>query len=123
MRVAMIALVGAVLGLATVACQSKHEEGVTSSYHSQWTDVAAGTKATTNAAKAVLEAEGLKSISASSTDLDGTAEAKKADGTKIAVTIKQAGAGSQVTVTVGTLGDPTIGAELAKKIKDKAEAH
>lgn len=31
--------------------------------------------------------------------------------------------GSQVSVTVGTLGDPAVGAELAKKIKDKAEGH
>jgi hypothetical protein len=121
MRSAVLAMLTTSLACVTLACQSHHEEGVTSSYHSQWTDVAADTKTTTNAAKAVLEAEGLKDIKASSTDLDGTAEAKKADGTDISVTVKKVDKGSQVSVTVGTLGDPTIGAELAKKIKDKAE--
>jgi len=28
---------------------------------------------------------------------------------------------SQVSVTVGTLGDPSLGAEMAKKIKARAE--
>lgn len=123
MRVAIAGLVAALLGLGSAACQSHHEQGVTSSYRSQWTDVAADTKTTTDAAKAVLETEGLKDITASSTALDGTAEAKKADGTRVGVAIKKTDAGSQVSVTVGTFGDPAVGAELAKKIKDKAEGH
>jgi hypothetical protein len=123
MRIAIALMVGSLLGLVSTACQSHHEEGVTSSYHSQWTNVAADTKTTTDAAKSVLESEGLKEVKASSTSVDGTAEAKKADGTDISVAIKKIDTGSQVSVTVGTLGDPALGAELAKKIKDKAEGH
>ena len=71
------------------ACQSKHEEGVTSDYRAQWTSVNANTAATTEAARAVLMEQGLKDVSASSTNVDGTAMAKKADGTKVNVTIKK----------------------------------
>ena len=111
------------MGLGSAACQSHHEEGVTSSYRSQWTNVAADTRTTTDAAKAALEGDGLKDVKASSTTLDGAAEGKKADGQQIAVAIKKTDTGSQVSVTVGTLGDPAVGAELANKIKDKAVGH
>jgi hypothetical protein len=122
MKTAVLAIVSAILFLGSAACQSHHEEGVTSSYHSQWTDVAADTKTTTDAAQAVLTDQGLKDVKAQSTNVDGTAEGKKADGTRVAVTIQRKDAGSQVSVTVGTLGDPALGAEIAKKIKDRAES-
>ena len=113
---------GAALFLSA-GCQSTHEEGVTSDMRSQWTTVMANTEASTAAAKAVLESEGLKDITASSTAVDGKATGKKADGTKIDVSIKKkTDTSSEVTVTVGTMGSPTLGAELAKKIKEKAEA-
>jgi len=53
--------------------------------------------------------------------VDGVASGKKADGTKIDVSIKPTGNGSQVSVNVGMLGDPALGADIAKKIKVKAE--
>ena len=123
MKAAFLLVLGAMVVLGSGACQSHHEEGVTSSYHAQWTNVAADTKTTTDAAKAVLEGDGLKDVKASSTTVDGTAEGKKADGTVVSASIKKEDTGSQVSVTVGTLGDPAYGAELAKKIKDKAEGH
>jgi hypothetical protein len=123
MKVAIAVLAAAMLYIGSASCQSHHEEGVTSSYHAQWTNVAADTKTTTDAAKAVLEGESLKDVKASSTSVDGTADAKKADGTDVHVAINKTDTGSQVSVTVGTLGDPAYGAELAKKIKDKAEGH
>ena len=122
MRSAILAILATALAPVTLACQSHHEEGVTSSYHSQWTEVAADTKTTTDAAKAVLESQGLKDVKASSTGVDGTAEGKKADGTKVSVSVKKKGSGSEVSVTVGTLGDPALGADIAKSTKDKAEA-
>ena len=70
MRSAILAIL-ATLAFVTLACQSHHEEGVTSSYHSQWTEVAADTKTTTDAAKAVLASQGLKDVKASSTGVDG----------------------------------------------------
>lgn len=124
MKVTTIRLsIAAALAIALGACQSHHQEGVTSSYHSQWTTVAADPKTTTDAAKAVLEAEGLKDVKASSTNVDGTAEGKKADDTKVSVAVKKTDSGSsEVSVTVGILGDPSLGAEIAKKIKAKAES-
>ena len=113
------------LGLVAVTsggCKSTHEEGVKSNMMSQWADVNANTKVTTDAAKAVLEQEGLMEVKASSTNLDGKASAKMADGTKVNVNVtKKSDTTSQVEVTVGTMGSPTRGAELAKKIKMKAE--
>ncbi len=105
-----------------VGCKSSHEEGVKSNYVTQWTPVVADTVATTDAAKSVFEAEGLKDVSASSTKVDGTAKGTMADGTAVKAAIKkETESTSTVSVTVGTLGDPTLGAEMAKKIKLKAE--
>jgi hypothetical protein len=105
-----------------VACSSTHEEGVKSNLRKQWVDVAAGTEKTTEAAKAVLEAEGLRDVKATGTNLDGQASAKMADGTKINVEItKKSENISQVSVVVGTMGGPGRGAEIASKIKAKAE--
>lgn len=122
MRNTLIVAAALTLGLALSACQSKHESGVKSSYRSQWTSVAADTAATTSAARTVLEEEGLRDVKADSTNLDGTARGKKADGTEIKVAVKkQTDTTSQVSVTVGTIGDPAVGAEIAKKIKMRAE--
>ena len=109
-------------GLVGAGCQSKHEEGVKSNLRKQWTDVMADTKTTTDAAKAVLMEEGLKDVTAESTNMDGKATAKMADGTKItASVVKKSDNASEVTVNVGTMGSPTRGAEIAKKIKMRAE--
>jgi hypothetical protein len=126
MRHVTIALsaVGLLVVLAATGCKSSHEEGVTSNYMSQWTDVAADTAATTDAAKAVLGDYGFQNLTASSTSVDGVATATKADGTKITANIKKKDAAiSQVSVSVGTMGDPTLGAQIAAKIKAKAEGH
>ena len=121
MRNALVLTAALGLAIGLSACKSS-ESGVKTSYRSQWTDVMANTEKTTDAAKAVLEAEGLKDIKAESTALDGKASAKKADGTKINVSVKKKNdKTSELTVVVGTMGDPSEGAALAKKIKDKAE--
>ena len=111
------------VALALLAgCSTKGEPGVKSDYKSQWTAVSANTKATTDAAKAVLASYSFMDVQASSTDVDGKATAKKADGTVITVSIDKKDNGSQVSVDVGTLGDPSLGAEIAEKIRQKAEA-
>ncbi len=108
--------------LFTAGCKSTHEEGVKSNLRTQWTDVAANTEATTAAAEAVLNSEELKDVKAQSTAVDGTASGKMADGTKVMVTVKKmSDTMSQVSVNVGALGKPALGAEMAKKIKMKAE--
>ena len=121
MRSALAVVVVASVGLFLAACSSS-EKGVKSNYMEQWTTVNANTARTTDAAKAVLEGEGLKEVNGSSTNVDGTASGKMSDGTKVRVSVKKEGEGSQVSVKVGSMGDPKLGAELARKIKDKAEA-
>jgi hypothetical protein len=120
-RISAIALPALALFVLAVGCQSKHEPGVKSDYHTQWTSVAADTQKTTEAARAVLESRQLSDISAKSTAVDGVAKGKMANGAKVAVDVKKQGDGSQVSVTVGTLGDPKLGAELASEIKARAE--
>lgn len=103
-------------------CASQHAEGVKSDYHAQWTTVSADTKTATDAARTALQQRGLKEVMASSTGVDGVANAKMADGTKVAVDIKKlTDTSSQVSVTVGTVGDPKLGADIAKDIKMQAE--
>jgi hypothetical protein len=110
-------------GAVGTGCKSTHEEGVKSNLHSQWTNVNADTRATTDAAKAVLSDQGLKDVSGSATNVDGKAMGKMADGTKVNVDVKKLNdRASQVSVTVGTMGDPKLGAEIAKEVKMKAEA-
>lgn len=124
-RISTFALTAAFAALAGVwGCQSTHEKGVKSNMHSQWTDVAADTRTATAAAEAVLKDEELKNVHAQSTNVDGHVTANKADGTKVNVSIqKKSDNMSQVSVTVGTLGDPRLGAEIAKKVKVQAGSH
>ena len=107
--------------LAGVGCKSTHEEGVKSNLHTQWTDVSADTKTTTSIAEEVLKGEGLKDVSSSATGVDGKASGKMADDTKVTVSVEKKGDNmSQVSVNVGKLGDPKLGAEIARKIKMRA---
>ncbi len=121
-HLALIAVCAVALCI-TFACKSTHEEGVKSNMMTQWTDVNADAMATTDAAKAVLMDENLKDVSGSSTNMDGKVTGKMADGTKVTVTVKKEPKAtmSQVSVNVGTMGNPSLGANLAKKIKMRAE--
>ncbi|MFT3787588.1 MAG: hypothetical protein QM770_15715 [Tepidisphaeraceae bacterium] len=120
-RTFAIAVTAALLSAGLVGCKSQTQEGVTSNLRKQWTDVNADTAKTTEAAKKVFTNEGLKEVMGDSTAQDGKVTGKLADGTKVDAAIAKNGSGSTVTVTVGTLGSPTMGAELAKKIKLAAE--
>jgi predicted transcriptional regulator len=122
MRSAILAVFAAALALAVFGCKTPHEEGVTSSYRSQWTYVAADPRATTNAARTVMERDGLHDIKVTSTDADGSALAKNAEGEDVSVAVKKVEGGSQVSVTIGKVGDPAAGAGLVKRIKNEAEA-
>src|SRR5205823_14591754 len=114
MRNGLIATAIVVMCLGVPACQSKHEEGVTSNYRSQWTSVAADTRATTAAAEAVLQEEGLKDVHSNSTNVDGSATGKNADGTAAKASVeKVTDSSSQVSVTTRTPGDPAPGPDVA----------
>jgi len=119
----LIAACIALFAMAMVGCESHHEQGVTSNYHSQWTNVNADTQTTTDAAKSVLSEMQLRDVKGQATNVDGSAMGKKADNTEVKVAVRknEGSNGSQVSVTVGMMGDPTLGAEIAKKIKDRVE--
>ena len=122
MKTALVSAVALCLAMGLWACKSHHEEGVTSSYMSQWTTVNANTTATTDAAKAVLTEMGLQDVKATSTSVDGEATGKKADGTKVKVSVKKkTDTSSETSASVGMTGDPALGAEIVKKIKARAE--
>ncbi|HEX8522017.1 MAG TPA: DUF3568 family protein [Tepidisphaeraceae bacterium] len=119
MKSFLILTAGCLLAVSNAACQT---QGVTSNYRSQWTNVDANVKDTTEASRTVLEDEGLKNVTASSTNVDGKATGKKADGATVNVAVeRKTKETSQVSVTVGKLGDPSLGADIAKKIKNQAE--
>lgn len=121
-RVSMLGMSGMLLVALLVGCKSSHESGVKSNYMTQWTPVASSTQDTTEAAKDVFEAEGFKEVVANSTAVDGKASGKLADGTVVIASVKkETDATSTLSVNVGSLGDPALGAELAKKIKMEAE--
>ena len=122
MKKIFAAAILAVSAMSFVGCASKHQEGVKSTYLWQTVETTADTMKATDAAKAVLTAEGLMDVSGSATMVDGKAMGKKANGAKVDVTVKKLEAGgSKVSVQVGALGDPAVGAEMATKIKAKAE--
>lgn len=121
MRHTLIASAAVLIALFVGAC-STEKEGVKSNMVDQWTTVGANTEKTTAAAKDVFEAEGLKDVTANSTAVDGKATAKKADGTKVTATVEKITDGSsKLTISVGTMGEPTLGSDLAAKIRAKAE--
>lgn len=108
--------------LVSVGCKSSQEPGVKTNYRTQWTTVAADTETTAEAAKNVFMGDNLKEVSSKSTKLDGQAWGQKADGTKVVANIeKLSDTTSQVSVTVGTMGDPALGTDYATRIKAAAE--
>lgn len=102
-------------------CASHHQENVTSDYLSQWTMVDADVETVTSAAKQVFMDDKLTDVSAESTKVDGRASGMTADKTKIQATIGKTDTGVKLTISVGKLGDPKMGANYATKIKQVAE--
>jgi hypothetical protein len=121
MRKVTAAAALSVLSLLGIGCASHYQEGVKSDYLSQTTMVYADPETTTNAAKQVFSDDGLTDVSATSTKVDGRASGLMADKTKVQATIDQADRGSKLTISVGTVGDPKMGAQWAAKIKQVAE--
>jgi hypothetical protein len=111
-----------VAGILAGCASSSPDSAVKSDYRTQWTVVAADTKTTTNAAESVLSASDLKNVTSSSTAVDGMAVGTKADGTKVTAKVAKGENGSKLSVTVGELGDPKLGAALVDQIKTKAES-
>lgn len=92
--------------------------GIKSNYVQQWSAVNGSVEEATNAAESVLSDYDLKDVTTTSTKIDGNAKGTMADGTEIAVdTRKLTDETSEVSVRVGTVGDPTLGTEIVQKIE------
>ena len=122
MRNALFTVAALVVAVGLLGCQSSGDKSVKTNYMQQWTTVAADVKKTTASAQDVLNEMSLLEVKSSATDVDGMASGKKANGTKIHVSIAKEGTGSKASVQVGTMGDPDLGTSIASKIKAKAEA-
>jgi hypothetical protein len=122
MRNIPIAAAAVALALCLVACQSSKDKSVKTNYLSQWTMVNADVKTTTAAAQEVLNEMSLLEVKSSATNLDGMASGKKASGSKVEVSVtRSSDTMSKVSVSVGTMGDPSLGTDIARKVKAKAE--
>ena len=116
------ALVALVLAVGSYGCASSSDKSVKTNYKTQWTTVKGDVKATTSAAEAVLKDYDLLETKSSATNIDGMASGKKANGTKVDVTVTKAtDTTSNLSVEVGALGDPSLGTEIARKIKARTE--
>lgn len=100
-------------------CQT-NQPGVKSTYRSQWTTVDGTTMKATEAAKDVLEDLNLKNIQSTSTAVDGNVTGYTADETKISVDVQRVtDKTSQVSVNVGSMGDPDMGKDIIARIQKK----
>ena len=109
----MIATVFCTASLLTVPACSTDQEGVTSTYRSQYQTFEASVADATAAAEASLTGLELADVESSSTKVDGQATGKKSDGTKVTVSVASVtDTTSEVTVYVGKLGDPVIGKQI-----------
>jgi pantothenate kinase len=101
------------------ACKTD-ESGVKSSYHSQWTTVNGDTMRVTKAAREVVEDLHLQNVDSKSTGVDGLVTARTADKTRITIEVQRVtDTTSQVSVNVGTLGDPALGKDILARIQNK----
>ena len=114
---AMLGLIFGLCNLGLAGCETS-APGVESNKVQQWVTVDGDVSEAADAAEEVLSDYDLKDVDAKTTAIDGTVTGKKADGTEVRVSIsKVTDETSEVTVRVGTLGDNTLGTEIAHKIK------
>lgn len=118
MHIARIALLVAVV-VALAACMTT-EPGVRSSGFEQYTTIERGTSESTKAAEEVLRDLGLQDVAASSTNVDGWASGKMADGTLVKVTLKRVWDNlSDISVKVGSFGDTPLGTDIIARVRNK----
>lgn len=106
------------LGLGVLPACKTDQPGVSSTYRSQYFDANADTQEATEAAEEALNDLELRNVEATATAVDGRAVGYTADGTRVSVSITRIDdQHSQVSVTVGTLGDPSLGSDIVARIK------
>ncbi len=103
--------------LLATGCKSD-TPGVRSNYVQQWTSVNGDLSEATEAAEQALSDLDLNDVDSSVTQVDGRATGRTADGTEVAVDVKPVNdETSEVTVRVGTTGDPDLGNKILRNIK------
>lgn len=112
-----LGLAVATTGFTMSGCQTD-APGIKSNYVQQWSTVDGDVEEVTEAAESVLSGYNLTDVDSKMTNIDGTAMGKKADGTEIGVDVRKVTTEtSEVSVRVGTAGDPELGKEIIQKIK------
>jgi hypothetical protein len=112
----LVAFVG-MGSLAMTGCKSS-TPGVKSNYIQQWTSVNGSLEEATKAAEEALSSYDLTDVDSTVTQVDGRATGMTADKTEVVVDIKpQTDETSEVSVRVGTVGDPDMGNNIIQKIK------
>jgi len=107
-------------GAASLSGCKTDEPGVKSTYHSQYSTVAGNTAKATKAARDVLGDLKLQNIDSKSTAVDGWATGYTADNKKISVDIRKVtDSTSEVSVNVGSVGDPDMGKDIVARIQKK----
>jgi hypothetical protein len=118
-RMMVVIGAGLGLGLALSACKTT-EPGVKSTRFAQYTTIGVGTADGTKAAAEVLEDLGLQNIESSSTNVDGWAKGFMADKTQVTVNFERISENmSDISVKVGSFGDPSLGEEIIAKVRKK----
>ena len=116
-----LSLAGTSLVLSLPACQTD-QPGVKSSYRSQWATVSADTERTTEAAKTVFENLDLQNVESASTSLDGQVIGYTADGTQVTASVERLNdTTSNISINVGTFGDPDRGSQILAEIREQIE--
>jgi hypothetical protein len=101
------------------ACETT-EPGVRSSGFEQFATIDRGTAEATRAAEEVLRDLGLQDVASSSTNVDGWATGKMADGTQVKVTLKRDFDNiSGISVRVGSIGDTSLGKDIISRVRSK----
>lgn len=116
---AAFALAAASAFVVLPACETSNDSGIKTNYRSQWTRVNTDTETATQVTEEVFEELELKEIKATSTKVDGKVRGKTADGRDVVVDIEKDGQLSQVAVNIGSIGDPDMGEDIIRRIRQK----
>ena len=107
------------LVILLAGCKVADTSGIRSTIRQQWMTVNTDVAKATASAEAVLKEMRLIDVTSRVTAVDGEVTAIKADGTRVAVHIAKKDLGCEVSVVIGTLGEPDLGTDILRKIKGK----
>jgi len=107
------------LVIVLAGCRVADTSGIRSDIRQQWMTVNTEVAKATSGAEAVLKEMKLLDVKSRVTTVDGEVTAIKADGTLVTVHIEKKDGGCEVSVVIGTLGEPDLGTDILRKIQGK----